>query len=56
MNTVQSLVLGVWRFKPEFKNSKPLPQNRFPKIRVLDITPLILETLVQTQKRVLSVS
>jgi hypothetical protein len=56
MNTVQSLVLGVWRFKPEFKNSNPLPQNRFPKIRVLDITPLILETLVRTQKRVFSVS
>lgn len=56
MNTVQSLVLGVWRFKPEFKNSNPLPQNWFPKIRVLDITPLILETLVRTQKRVLSVS
>ena len=49
MNTVHSLVLGVWRFKPEFENSNPLPKNRFPKIRVLDMTPLILETLVRTQ-------
>ena len=56
MKTVQSLVLGVRIFKPEIKNSNPLPQNRFPKIRVLGMTPLILETLVRTQKRVLSVS
>ena len=56
MNTVRSLVLGVWRFKPELKNPNPLLQNRFPKIRVLDMTPLILETLVRTQKRVFSAS
>jgi ribose-phosphate pyrophosphokinase len=33
-----------------------LPQIRSPKIRVLDISSLILNTLARTQKRVLSVS
>jgi ribose-phosphate pyrophosphokinase len=33
-----------------------LSQTRFPKLRILDITPLILEAIAQTQKRVLSIS
>jgi ribose-phosphate pyrophosphokinase len=33
-----------------------LPQIRSPKIRVLDISPLVLDALARTQKRVLSVA
>ena len=33
-----------------------LPQTRSPKIRILDISPLVLDALARTQKRALSVS